>query len=161
MPHSTPNRPAWGWSTCVTCSPPPELCRSMTPGSSRGSKTTHSRCSPLCYQLTVDWSGAGCAGKVLPHLYSSGGRIDLIQATTNARRALGQVVAFVSTLEHAGTTLQGGASVFEGAYEGHDLAEGATGVSGGLDEIDSSAGRVQVGQHFPAQPAPDQSTVSW
>ena len=45
--------------------------------------------------------------KVLPHLYSSGGRIDLIQATTNARRALGQVVAFVSTLEHAGTSLQG------------------------------------------------------
>ena len=59
------------------------------------------------------------------------------------------------------TSLQAGASVFEGADEGHDLAEGATGVGGGLDEIDSSAGRVQVGQHFPAQPAPDQSTVSW
>ena len=44
---------------------------------------------------------------VLPHLNRPDGTSDLIQATTNARRTLGQVIAFVSTLEYAGTTLQG------------------------------------------------------
>jgi len=43
---------------------------------------------------------------VLPHLNSPDGTGDLIQATTNARRTLGQVVTFVSALEHDCTTLQ-------------------------------------------------------
>ena len=35
------------------------------------------------------------------------GPLDLIQAIANARRTLGQVIAFVSALEHSGTTVQG------------------------------------------------------
>ena len=44
---------------------------------------------------------------VLPHLNGPDGARDLIQAPTNARRTLRQVIAFVSTLEDAGTTVQG------------------------------------------------------
>ena len=50
---------------------------------------------------------AGYVGRCCPTSTRPTARVDLIQATTNARRTLRQVMAFVSTLEHAGTSLHG------------------------------------------------------